>query len=128
MIYKSIASPKPSEGYKVQGAKLVQPDQSMSLKEIITRFTRGEAMPVSMEHQWNEQDDSELDVDLEKLKHADLVDKAEYSEKLKSVKKKWDIQEKQKSAAAKKAADDKLRAEIAEQLKKEGGSQPPPAK
>lgn len=125
-ISKSI--PVPSEGQDFSNAvdQLV-PDQSMSLQEIIKRFTRGEALPVGMETNPGDEDlDNPLNVDLEKLANADLVDKDEYKDKLKEVQRKYDAQEKAKAKkkaeadkAAVKAADEERIRLAAEKLAKE---------
>lgn len=77
----------------------VVPDQSLSLQEILDRFVRNEELPVDMGGEYgDEDDDNPLNVDLEKLKDADLVDKAEYMEQLKEVKTAYDKQENQRIA------------------------------
>lgn len=117
MKFKSIAIPGPSMGVKITGKKIVVPDQSLSLQEILDRFTRGEPLEIGRDVQYHESDD-----DLEKMSHLDPVDKAEYIEKLKETQRKFDRQEKQKAAqekkrldelAVQKIANDKLAAEQA---------------
>lgn len=101
MKYRSISLPKPSLGESFIGVvDTVVPDQSMSLKEILTRFTRGEPVPVG-----HETSHAEMDVDLEKLAHADLVERAEYRSKLDEVKKRFETQEAKRKADEKAAAD-----------------------
>lgn len=103
MKYKLTSLPLPSLGESYVGVPdEVVPDQSMSLREILSRFTRGEAVPVGHDTSEGIQDE-----DLEKLKHADLVDKAEYMEKLKDVQRTHEAQEK---AKAKKAAEEAAKA------------------
>jgi len=101
MEFKSNAIPMPALGVSYKGQKkIVVPDQSLSLKEILTRFTRGEAVPVghAVTH------DEDTDVDLEKMRYADLVDRAEYVDSLKEVKRKFEEQEaKKKKAEAERA-------------------------
>lgn len=127
MKFINTALPKPSEGISFIGIKdEVVPDQSMSLQEILERFTRGEAIPVGMQTETGDEDlDNPLNVDLEKMKFADLTDKAEYSEKLEEVKRSYDKQEKKKAAkiaaetaAAQKAAEEKkIQDEVENRLK-----------
>lgn len=84
--------PAPSVGQKFSGPKKVVPNQSMSLEEILSRFTRGEPLEIGRDAQFHESDD-----DLEKVSHMDLVDKAEFAEKLEDTKRKYDKQEKTKA-------------------------------
>lgn len=106
MNYVKSSKPEPSEGVSFENeVDQVVPDQSLSLEEILTRFTRGEAMPVGMETQEGIEDDNPLNVDLEKLANSDLVDKEEFIGKLRDLQNEYTKQEKQKAAevAAKKA-------------------------
>lgn len=113
--FKSIALPKPSEGLSFLGVKeLVVPDQSMSLEYILKRFTRGEPLPVGQNVQYGSEMESDfLDVDLEKLAASDLVDKAEYVEKLQEVKAAYEKQ--QKARADKAKAETEAKAKAAEE-------------
>lgn len=116
----AVATPDPSIGEDFTGVKdEVVPDESLSLEEILSRFTRGESLEV--EHEGNYDDQTE--VDLEKLKSADLVDRAEYVDRLKAVQKQYEEQEAQAEASRKSAAEaeekaafDKKVAEAAEKL------------
>lgn len=110
MRYKSIAIPKPVEGQKFTGVKLTVPDQSMSLQEILTRFTRNEPLPIGNQVNFHESDD-----DLEKISKMDLVDRQEYIEKLKTTQENFSKQEKKKAEIARK----KLEDEALEKAKKE---------
>lgn len=120
MKYKKSSLPAPTLGISFIGIKdIVVPDQSMSLEYILKRFTRGE--PVAVGHETSEGIQEE---DLEKMKHADLVDKAEFKDRLEQVKTKHAEQEArkkkaQKEAAEKKAAEEqeaKVQAEIQRRL------------
>lgn len=117
MKYNSIALPAPSVGKSFVGqVSLVVPDQSMSLHEILHRFTRGEAIPVGHAVAYDDQADTS-DVDLEKVRHMDLVDREEYIDTLRDVQKKHAAQEAAKeketlrirSEAAKKAEERRVR-------------------
>lgn len=113
MKYKSIAIPKPSEGKSFKDVPhITVPDQSMSLEEILQRFTRGEAVPVGQPVEYGSDIEDFLNVDLEKIANSDLTEKAEYISQLKEVKIAYERSEKLK---AKKAHDLK----IAEQTKLE---------
>lgn len=73
--------------------KAVVPNQSLSLQEILQRFTRGEPLEIGREGATFDDGDE----DLEKVKNADLVDKAEFAERMKQTQKNWDKQEKRKA-------------------------------
>lgn len=110
MNYKSYALPSPSIGVAISGKKIVVPNQSLSIEEILQRFTRNEALPIGQEVQYHESDD-----DLEKISHMDLVDKAEYAETLKETQRVYKKQEAVKAKAEK----DRLLAEAKAEAKKE---------
>lgn len=105
------AVPEPSVGEDYSKiVSLVRPDQSLSLQEILDRFTRGESLPVEFQAEFGADDpDNPLNVDLEKLQHADLVEKAEYIEKLKAISENY---RKQEASKAKKKADEDRQAAI----------------
>ncbi|QCQ85060.1 hypothetical protein [Blackfly microvirus SF02] len=116
MKFKSIASPAPSQGLVITGKKLVVPDQTLSLQEIIERFTRGEALPIARAPVFDEDGED----DLEKVSHMDLVDKQEFVDSLKKTQLDFEKQEKKKARkererldklAVEKLAADKLAAE-----------------
>lgn len=111
MKYKLSSLPEPSlgEDYSNEVDQVV-PDQSMSLEEILTRFVRGESLPVGMEVQEGDDSDNPLNVDLEKLANSDLVDKEEFVGKLRDLQARYDAQEKKKAAEL----EEKKRKEFAE--------------
>lgn len=85
MQYKKESLPKEAPGTSfTDQVSLVVPDHSMSLKEILTRFTRNETLPIAHPAQDGEEGILE-DTDLEKLKYADLVEKDEYISKMKYI-------------------------------------------
>lgn len=110
--YKSIATPAQGKGQSFVGVKkAVVPNQAMSLQEILERFTRGEPLEIGRgEGQYDDGPD-----DLEKLSHMDLVDKAEYVDRLKQTSKQFEKQEKEKARKEKERLDkmavDKLAAD-----------------
>lgn len=108
MKFKGTAIPRPSEGLRITEPDQVVPDQSLSLREILMRFTRHEALPVGNKTQFgNGQDpegDSPLNIDLEKAAHWDLVERDEFNAKVADMKSQFEKQEQEK---AKKAADEK---------------------
>lgn len=117
MKFKSNALPIPSIGISFKGVKdQVVPDQSLSLREILERFTRGESLPIH-----HEPSEGIQDVDLEKIRHADLVEQHEFIDSLKEVQVKYDSQEREK--AAKLAAEKKARV-AAKKKKAEENSAP----
>lgn len=89
---------------------LTIPKQSMSLAEIIARFTRNESVDVGFPVNYHESED-----DLEKLRHLDPVDRAAYIQKMKDVQEKFHQQEEKR----KRDLEEKARAEFFEKLKKE---------
>lgn len=113
MKFKSIAAPEPSKGVTIKGPKLVQPNQSLSLQEILDRFTRGEPLAIGQPVEYHESDD-----DLEKIAHADMVDKQEFIDKQKDTQKRFEREERKR----KKDEHDRVVREAAEQLKASGGS------
>lgn len=96
MKYKSIATPAPSVGHRFTSKKAVVPNMSMSLEEILRRFTRGEKLPIGNDGNFDDGDD-----DLEKISHMDLVDREEFTEKLRQTRKAWEHQEREKQKAEK---------------------------
>lgn len=90
----------PTKSFK--GAKKVTvPSQSMSLAEILRRFTRKESLPVEKEGVY----DTRFG-DLEKLKNADIVEQTEKVQQIRKVvkrhneiKKEKEEEEKRKAAA-----------------------------
>lgn len=108
MKYKNTAIPAPWEGVSFEGIPdEVVPDQSMSLQEIIERFTRGEPVAVGKEGHYGDDDvDTDESYDASKMASADLVDQAEFIEAQKEIVKAWERQEAKKKAAEKKAADE----------------------
>lgn len=96
--------------------KLVTPNQSMTLQEIIRRFIKKEALPVSHEGTYEDR----YDIDLEKLQHEDLTVKDEvlqvYRDKVKTLDAKVKSEEKEKQTAMQKAAADQ-RAKLLEELR-----------
>lgn len=114
MKYLSKSHPEPAKGISFKGIKkMVQPNQSLSIREILKRFTRGEPLPIGNKSpQFYEGDD-----DLEKVRHMDLVDREEFIGKMKNVQKDYQKQEKDKAeklaaeqAAAKKAKQERIKA------------------
>lgn len=100
MKYKSKAVPDVAKGTSYKNVKkMVKPNESLSIRDILTRFTRGEPLAVGGKNpQFYESDD-----DLEKVRHMDLVDREEFINKMKDVQKRYNKQE--KDNAEKKAAE-----------------------
>lgn len=68
----------------VKVKRIVTPNASMSLAEILERFTRDESLPISKRVSWLDNG-----TDLEKLANADLVDQALFVEKMKDIKNRY---------------------------------------
>lgn len=96
--------------------KVVVPQQSMTLQEIIRRFIKRETLPVSHEAVYEDR----YDLDLEKLAHEDLTVQGEvlevFREKVKDLDAKVKAEEKEKQTAMQKAAAEN-RAKLLEELK-----------
>lgn len=112
MKFKSIANPTASKGVSFKGhKKLVVPDQSMTLEEILRRFTRGESLEIGRDPVFDEEGED----DLEKVQHMDLVERQEYVNRLKQTRVDFEKQEKRRAATEKKRLDklavDKLAAD-----------------
>lgn len=114
MKFKSIAWPEPSVGILVGGPELVVPNQALTLRQILERFTRNQALPVGRETGYDEGEE-----DLEKVAHMDLVDKAEHMEKWRKTQKAYEAQEKAKAKARSEQLEKEEREKLAEQIRKE---------
>lgn len=95
MEFKSIATPRPWEGVSIVGKKIVVPDMSLTLTEILDRFTRGEPLEIGQDASYHESED-----DLEKIAHWDLVDRQEYIDKMKGVQARYEREEKARQEKA----------------------------
>lgn len=102
MKFRSTTIPKPAQGADFSKEKVqVVPDQSLSLQEILTRFTRGEPLEIGREVNFHDSPD-----DLEKIAHLDLVEREEYIESMKEIQKRYKEQE---EARKKKAIDEEVK-------------------
>lgn len=111
MKFKANANPGPTRS-KMDWSKverIVVPDASISLHEILTRFTRGEALDVGFDGQFDENADinNPLSIDLEKLMKADITEQKQYWEQVKTVQDRYIAQEeiKKKASEAKRIAE-----------------------
>ena len=135
MKFKEIAVPKPSAGTGGFGAKLVVPDQSLSLKEILARFVRKEVLPVAhtahygSEGSIDPESDHEFNIDLEKAKHWDLTEKAEFIGRVRDVHEAHSAAVRKKDnadkAAAKEKADAEYEQKVREKIAREEASKKP---
>lgn len=141
MKFKSVAIPSPSLGVGCdpkKRPKLVVPNQSMSLREILTRFVRQEALPV--EHKGvfgsdgsiDPESDSEFNIDQEKAKGWDLTEKDDFAEKVRARHAEHHALEQEKAKKAKADAEVKAKADYdkrvrleARKLAKKAGEKPP---
>lgn len=106
MKFNSISLPDPSKGMDYSKVKSqVVPNQSMSLAEILARFTRGEPLAVGQPVEYGQQEDvvdyNPLHADLEKIAHADLTEKDEFRAELAKIAKEYERQQAEKEAAKK---------------------------
>nr|QJB20575.1 MAG: hypothetical protein [Microvirus sp.] len=113
MKFKSIACPEPDKGISFEGqvSELI-PDQSLSLQEILERFTRGESLPVQHDARF----DPDGDEDLEKIQRMDLVDRQEYMDNLKKTQNDYEKQERKKAESAREEARKKIEEEERQKL------------
>lgn len=126
MKFKSTAIPSKAEGKRFDGPKQVVPNQSMSLQDILERFTRGEALPVGMDVNY----ENVFGTDLEKVVHYDLVDRSEFIEKVKAIQDGFVQKEKahkaklqaEAKAKADKLAERKFKRAVQEAKRSSGGS------
>ena len=91
------------QGHKPVGKKMVKPGMAMSPEEIIRRFTRGEPLNVKFDGEFGDIGD----VDLEKAKHMDLVDKQAFVEEQRRIQTQFETQERRKADTLKRAAREK---------------------
>ncbi|AZL82664.1 hypothetical protein [Apis mellifera associated microvirus 34] len=104
-----------SPGLVIKEKDQVVPDQSMSLREILTRFVRREALPVSKATFYGSEtgidpdSESHFNVDQEKAQYWDFTEKADFKEKVDNAKRELEQYEsaKKKRAEAKKAEAEK---------------------
>lgn len=127
MMFRSVALPPPSAGFKSPDKRMTRPDEHMSLREMIDRFVRGEGVPGSRDPAWF----GETEDDLGKVPYMDLVDKQEWIDKQKALQKKFKDQEDRKAKAAAKKMEDEERAKVrarveAEQAQNDPLEQKPP--
>lgn len=129
MKYKSVAWPPVQDGEDYTDVPvIVVPDQSMSLNEILERFTRDEPLPVSFDvaEGGDENLDNPLNIDLEKLAHADLTEKAEYYDALSELGRKYRDEQKarsqEKAEAEAKAERERIRQELENEQKSQDGT------
>lgn len=98
----------PSPGERVPGVSETVPNEALSIKEILRRFTKGMPLDVLEKEGAYDEHASFDSIDLEKLKHADLYEQMEVLDKMKLV-----AQEKRKEL------DDELARQVKERLDKE---------
>lgn len=126
MKWKSVATNEtPWEGVDFSNEKvLVVPDQSLSIEEILERFTLGQSLEIGRDGNY----DDEGHDDLEKLQFVDLVDKEEYIDKLRQTQKNYEKQEKKRAAEEKKRIEDEEREKMRIKILEEKAGEKPAAK
>lgn len=88
----AVAGPRKGVNYSKE-VLLTKPNESMSLNEIISRFMRGEALPVGQDGEYFEGEE-----DLEKLKKMDIVDRTEYKERMTKIVEQYQKEEDERKA------------------------------
>lgn len=123
MKFKKTQIPAPSPGLVITEPDQVVPDQSLTLKEILQRFVRHEALPVGNNANFgNGQDpegDSPLNIDLEKAAHWDLTERDDFNATVAEMKNEFETQEKKKAAKAKAEAAEKRKADFQKSVEAE---------
>ena len=121
MKFRAVAIPDVDPGIDYSEVKVeVVPNQALSLREILTRFSRGESMDVGFSGRFGGEDaDTDESVDLEKLRDFDLVEKEDFVKKQKEVAAKFEAQENRKKAMAEKKAAEEKAAADEERIEKE---------
>lgn len=123
MQYRALAYPKKSKGLNFEGVEhLTKPSAGMSLKVILDRFTRGEAVPVGKDALDGVDYDFGLDIDYMKLRGADLVDKQDFIQKMQVIqdahKRQQAFKEAQAKAKAEKEAEEAIQRRIQDEAQK----------
>lgn len=96
---------------------IVLPDDSLSLEEILDRFTRKESLPIGLDMEYGEDEsDNPLNIDLEKMANADLVDKELYLKALYEVSARFKRQEQEKAEAEANAKTEAEKAEVEKRI------------
>lgn len=128
MFYKKAQNPGPSQGIRITEADQTVPDQSLSLAEILRRFTRHEVLPVGHKGQYGSEvlmdpeNDSDLNVDVEKLRHADLTEKQDYRNNVRDHLEQWKREEDEREAKAKREKAERI---AQKKAAREQSSEPP---
>lgn len=119
MKYKSIASPDQGLGMQYKEKKIVVPNQALSLREILQRFTRDMSLPIGQDAQFGGKDDTDvLDVDLEKMGFADLVDQADFVQAQKDVQARYEEDVRVANENAKKRRHEQFMKDVEAELRK----------
>lgn len=79
-----------------------KPDESLSLKEILKRYVRGERLPTSVKQGYYE---SRYPYDLEKLQNLDITQKLSIAEEMKEYVKAQKLREEEAARKAKEEAE-----------------------
>lgn len=104
MKYKNSSLPPSRKGVDYSKEELLtKPNESMSLTEIISRFMRGEALPVGQDGEYFEGEE-----DLEKLKKMDIVDRTEYKDRMTKIVEQYQKEEEERKAQLLKDERDKF--------------------
>lgn len=125
MIFKKSSIPQPSRGYRIKEKDQVVPDQSMSLKEILTRFTRSEPLPVGHNGSYGSdsgidpESDSPFNIDLEKARHMDLTEKDDFKELVAQAEAEHKAAEQKKAETGRQKKAEKDKAEFEKRVRME---------
>lgn len=109
----------------MDGPKLVVPDQSLSLREILKRFTRHEALPIGSNTHYGSdgsidpESDSEFNIDVEKARYWDLTEKDDFKAMVYAEKARHEKIEKAKADKVKAANAAKQKAEFDSAVQRE---------
>lgn len=107
-----------SDFEKVNPVSVTVPDESMTIKQIVDRFTKGQTMPIGDVKDPSYVPDVDFDSeDLEKVKDMDLHDLQEYRERL--ADQAYEIEEELKKRKEAQEAKSKAEAEELEEIRAE---------
>lgn len=125
LSFKQKAIPNPSDGLDLSGEELITvPDQSLSLQEILDRFTRKESLPIANDGLYENDNDEVGETDLGKFHAMDIVDQYSHIENMFEKQKRYESELEQARAKALEEAKTNALEQIKAELKASQQSTP----